>query len=58
MLNYKKPCYKKCFANNNVDSKANEMLYSVKLNLRVINDKERFRFYILFCLKVISNIRR
>ena len=31
------------------------MLYSLKLNVRVINGKERFRFYILFCLKVWQN---
>ena len=50
-----KSCYKKCFANNNDDSKSNEMLYSVKLNVRVINGEETFRFYILFYLKVWQN---
>ena len=28
------------------------MPYSVNLNVRVINGKERFRFHILFCLRV------
>ena len=37
----------KSFANNNNDSKINKMLYSV----RVINGKERFRFYIFYCLR-------
>ena len=49
---FNKSCYKKCFANDNDDLKTNEMLYSVKLNVKVINGKERFTFYILFCLKV------
>ena len=44
MFNQEKSCSKKCFANNNDDSKTNEILYNVKLNVRVINAKERFRF--------------
>ena len=37
MFNQKKFCYKKCFASNNDDSKTNEMLYSVKLSVGVVN---------------------
>ena len=44
---------KKYFANNNGDSRINEMLYSVKL--RIINGKERFRFLIFYCLKCWQN---
>ena len=45
MFNQEKSCSKnKLFANNNADSKTNEILYNVKLNVRVINAKERFRF--------------
>ena len=45
MFNQENSCYKKCFTNND-NSKANEMLYSVKLNVRVVNGKGKFRFYI------------
>ena len=52
MFYQKKSWYKKCFANNNSDLRTNEIPYSVNLNVRVINGKERFRFHILFCLRV------
>ena len=32
--------------------KTNGTLHSVKLNVKVINGEERFRCYILFCLKI------
>ena len=55
MFNQEKICYKFFFAYKNNDSKINEILYSLKVNLRVINGKERFRFYIFDCLKVWQN---
>ena len=35
-----KSCYKNFFANKNDDFKTNEMLYSIKLKVRVINGKD------------------
>ena len=46
---------KKCFANNNNDSRINEMLYSKGRSGRVINGKEGFRFNIYCCLKIWQN---
>ena len=47
---------KKRFANNNNDSRINEMLYSKVISGRVvINGKEWFRFNIYCCLKIWQN---
>ena len=46
---------KKCFANNNNDSRINEMLYSKVRGSRMINGKEGFKFNIYCCLKIRQN---
>ena len=45
--------YKKSFANNNNDSKINEMLHSVKLeNYELLMAKKGLDFTFLHCLKI------
>ena len=44
MFNQEKFCYKKCFANNNNDSKKSEIQYSVQLNVRVLMVKKSLGF--------------
>ena len=46
---------KKCFPNDNNDSRIHEMLYSKVSSCWVINRKEGFRFNIYCCLKIWQN---
>ena len=47
MFQYEKLWYKKCFANNKNDSRINEMLYSVKLEVEELMAKESLDFIFL-----------
>ena len=46
---------KKCFTNNNNDSRITEMLFSKVRSSRMITGKEGFKFNIYFCLKIRQN---
>ena len=47
MFQQEKLWYKKCFANNKNDSRINEMLYSVKLEVEELMAKESLDFIFL-----------
>ena len=59
MLNQVKFWYKKCFANNNNDSRITEIAAQCKVrSVSVINGKERFTFYIFYCVKFDKKLKQ